>query len=139
MRALQQHIITDLQVSPAIDAGEQVRDRTTFLVDYLRASGATGLVLGISGGQDSTLAGRIAQLERVDPVAGGDGDLGSRSSELRGGSRKGERAALHEVAVDTLFVGDPADLRHRLDHCAAHCDRGIPTMAALKGLGGRRK
>lgn len=39
-----------------------------FLADYLTRTHATGYVLGISGGQDSTLAGRLAQLacERVD-------------------------------------------------------------------------
>jgi len=33
-----------------------------FLVDYLEKTGAKGYVLGISGGQDSTLAGKLAQL-----------------------------------------------------------------------------
>src|SRR5699024_4172792 len=38
-----------------------------FLEDYLRVSGAAGFVLGLSGGVDSTLAGRLAQsaVERV--------------------------------------------------------------------------
>lgn len=33
-----------------------------FLAEYLATTGAAGFVLGISGGQDSTLAGRLAQL-----------------------------------------------------------------------------
>ena len=61
-RKLQQHIISDLQVSARIDAAEEVRRRVDFLKAYLPRSGAAGFVLGISGGQDSTLAGRLAQL-----------------------------------------------------------------------------
>jgi len=62
MRPLQERIIAELDVSPSIDAAEQVRLRTAFLKDYLRAAGGRGLVLGISGGQDSSLAGRLCQL-----------------------------------------------------------------------------
>jgi len=62
MRALQQEIITDLGVVPTIDPDEQVRLRVAFLVDYVRTTGSKGLVLGISGGQDSSLAGRLCQL-----------------------------------------------------------------------------
>ncbi len=62
MRPLQQQIITALNVQASIDPREQVELRVTFLVDYLRRSGAKGLVLGISGGQDSSLAGRLCQL-----------------------------------------------------------------------------
>lgn len=62
MRPLQQKIISELQVQPAIQVDEQIRMRTTFLKDYLRTARAKGFVLGISGGQDSTLAGRLTQL-----------------------------------------------------------------------------
>ena len=59
---LQQDIINALGVRPLIDSEEEVSRRVDFLVDYLAATGANGFVLGISGGQDSTLAGRLAQL-----------------------------------------------------------------------------
>ncbi len=62
MRELQTRIIADLNVAPRIDPAEEVRARVTFLKDYLRRTGAAGFVLGISGGQDSSLAGRLAQL-----------------------------------------------------------------------------
>lgn len=62
MRSLQQEIITELQVRSVIHVAQQLRMRTDFLKDYLRASRARGFVLGISGGQDSTLAGRLCQL-----------------------------------------------------------------------------
>jgi NAD+ synthase len=62
MRELQKQIISELHVSPEIDPEEEARRRVDFLADYLKASGARGLVLGISGGQDSSLAGRLCQL-----------------------------------------------------------------------------
>jgi NAD+ synthase len=62
MATTREQIIRELRVSPSIDpAGEIVR-RVDFIADYLRSSPSRGLVLGISGGQDSTLAGRLCQL-----------------------------------------------------------------------------
>lgn len=59
---MQQQIADDLGVRPDIDPEAEIERRIGFLVDYLRTTGAKGYVLGISGGQDSTLAGRLAQL-----------------------------------------------------------------------------
>lgn len=69
---LQQEIAQTLGVKPEIDPAAEVERRVTFLVDYLEKTGARGLVLGISGGQDSTLAGRLAQLA-VERVRDGGG------------------------------------------------------------------
>ncbi|MGL4338835.1 MAG: ammonia-dependent NAD(+) synthetase [Rhodoglobus sp.] len=62
MTPLQARIIYDLNVQPTIIPADQVRMRIDFLTEYLRVSGAKGFVLGISGGQDSSLAGRLCQL-----------------------------------------------------------------------------
>jgi NAD+ synthase len=62
MRERQAKIIEELHVSPQIDPAAEVERRVGFLVDYLRDTGAAGFVLGISGGQDSSLAGRLSQL-----------------------------------------------------------------------------
>lgn len=59
---LQQQIIEEMGTKPTIDPAEEVERRVQFLADYLEATGTKGLVLGISGGQDSTLAGRLCQL-----------------------------------------------------------------------------
>ncbi|MFW0697930.1 ammonia-dependent NAD(+) synthetase [Pantoea sp. R13S299] len=60
--SLQQEIIEALGVKPTIDAEQEVRVSVDFLKAYLkRHSGLKTLVLGISGGQDSTLAGKLAQ------------------------------------------------------------------------------
>ena len=62
MRELQAKIIEEMGVQPRIDRAEEVRKRVTFLKEYLRATHTKGFVLGISGGLDSSLAGRLAQL-----------------------------------------------------------------------------
>lgn len=60
---LQQEIIRELGVVPTIDAKAEIRNSIEFLKAYLQKNPfLKTLVLGISGGQDSTLAGRLAQL-----------------------------------------------------------------------------
>ncbi|WP_433565337.1 ammonia-dependent NAD(+) synthetase [Nocardia sp. CA-151230] len=62
MGNLRAQIIAELGVLPDIEPKTEVRRRIDFLKDYLRSTPATGFVLGISGGQDSTLTGRLCQL-----------------------------------------------------------------------------
>lgn len=62
MRELQATIAADLDVQPTIDPEQEVARRVGFLRDYLTTTGAKGYVLAVSGGQDSTLAGRLVQL-----------------------------------------------------------------------------
>lgn len=62
MKKTQQTIIDELHVKPVIDCEEEVNTRVAFLKDYLLHTGKKGYVLAISGGQDSALAGRLAQL-----------------------------------------------------------------------------
>jgi NAD+ synthase len=83
MRPEQQRIISSLSVSPAIDPAAEVESRVGFLVEYLRATGAAGLVLGVSGGQDSSLAGRLCQLA-VERVRSGASDAtGATGTQAR--------------------------------------------------------
>lgn len=61
--ALQQEIIAALGVKPTIDVQQEVRTSVDFLKAYLKAHPfLKSLVLGISGGQDSTLAGKLSQM-----------------------------------------------------------------------------
>lgn len=62
MAGLQNEIIAALKVKSEIDPKKEVRDRVDFLKLYLKKTGMEGYVLGISGGQDSTLAGKLAQV-----------------------------------------------------------------------------
>ena len=65
MRELQEKIVAQMGVRPNMteeQAREEVQRRVQFLCDYAKATGTHGFVLGISGGIDSTLAGRRCQL-----------------------------------------------------------------------------
>lgn len=61
--SLQTDIIKELGVKAQIDPQEEIRKSIDFLKTYLRKHPfLKTFVLGISGGQDSSLAGRLAQL-----------------------------------------------------------------------------
>lgn len=51
-----------LGVSPSIDPHGAINRRVQFLVDYCLTTAMSGFVLGISGGQDSTLVGKLCQM-----------------------------------------------------------------------------
>lgn len=62
MRPLQKQIIETLLVQPSIDPETEFRRSVDFMKDYLKKYPfLKSLVLGISGGQDSTLGGYMAQ------------------------------------------------------------------------------
>ncbi|MFJ8670552.1 ammonia-dependent NAD(+) synthetase [Streptomyces sp. NPDC093589] len=61
-KALQQEIARDLQVTASFDAEQEIERRVAFLAERLTSTGLRALVLGISGGVDSTTAGRLCQL-----------------------------------------------------------------------------
>lgn len=62
MTSLQQTIIETLNAKSSIDVEKEIRNRVDFLKDFLRKTQMLGFVLGISGGQDSALAGKLAQM-----------------------------------------------------------------------------
>lgn len=63
MRPLQEKIIAVEKTQPTIDVTAEIRRSVDFLKDYLlKNTFLKTYVLGISGGQDSTLAGKLAQM-----------------------------------------------------------------------------
>ncbi|MDO4912889.1 MAG: ammonia-dependent NAD(+) synthetase [Lactobacillus sp.] len=63
MRPLQKEICAYEKVLPEIDPKEEIRKSIDFIKNFLKAnSGLKSLVLGISGGQDSTLTGKLCQM-----------------------------------------------------------------------------
>lgn len=63
MSELRDEILAEMKVKSSIDPKEEIRKRVDFLKSYLtKYSFIKTLVLGISGGQDSTLTGKISQL-----------------------------------------------------------------------------
>lgn len=71
MANVRDQILAELGVKPAIVPKVEIRQRVDFLKAYLRSTPATGFVLGISGGQDSTLTGRLCQLAAEELRADG--------------------------------------------------------------------
>ena len=63
MSNLQLQIIEELKVLPTINVDEEIRKTIDFLKDYAKKHAfVKGFVLGISGGQDSTLTGKLTQM-----------------------------------------------------------------------------
>jgi NAD+ synthase len=67
MRPIQLEIIDELGVLPTINVEKEKERRKDFLKNLLVNYNLNGFVLGISGGQDSALAGKLAQ-EAVNEV-----------------------------------------------------------------------
>ncbi|MCG3864552.1 MULTISPECIES: ammonia-dependent NAD(+) synthetase [unclassified Photobacterium] len=59
---MEQLIRTEMRVLPVIDVDFEIQRRVEFIQKKLKQSGCKSLVLGISGGVDSTTCGRLAQL-----------------------------------------------------------------------------
>ncbi|WP_050614924.1 ammonia-dependent NAD(+) synthetase [Bacillus testis] len=75
MRPLQAEIIKELGVKPEIDPKEEFRRSVDFMKEYLKKYPfMKSMVLGISGGQDSTLCGYMAQcaVNELNEEAGSD-------------------------------------------------------------------
>jgi NAD+ synthase len=63
MDSLQKQIVEEMMVSQNINPKEEIRRSIDFMKSYLKKhSFIKSLVLGISGGQDSTLLGKLAQM-----------------------------------------------------------------------------
>ncbi|MDF7672983.1 ammonia-dependent NAD(+) synthetase [Lactobacillus sp. ESL0701] len=74
MRPLQKEIIAYEHVLPEIDPKKEIRWSVDFLKDYLQANPfLKSYVLGISGGQDSTLTGKLTQMA-ISELRGETGD-----------------------------------------------------------------
>ena len=114
MRPIQQLITEEFGVKPTIDPAVEVEQRVQFLADYLAATHTKGFVLGISGGVDSTLAGRLAQMavERVR-ADGGDATFVAMRLPYRVQQDESDaQAAMDFVAADrevTFNIGDAVD------------------------------
>lgn len=61
---IKNEIMQELGVTPMerFDVATAIRDRIDYLKSYVRNAGMKGIVLGISGGVDSSTAGRLSQI-----------------------------------------------------------------------------
>lgn len=113
---LQTEIITALEVvdPETFDAATEAERRIEFLARYLRDTGTRGLVLGISGGVDSTVAGRLCQLA-CERVRDGGGDASFVAVRLPYRVQKDEEDAARALEfigadiVETVDIGEATD------------------------------
>lgn len=74
MSELQSIIVEEMKVQPTIDSDKTIESIKHFIKEYITShSFIKTLVLGISGGQDSTLAGKLVQLAVNELNEAGDG------------------------------------------------------------------
>lgn len=134
MRDLQARIIEELHVEPVVEPADQVRRRVDFLKAYLAASGAKGLVLGISGGQDSSLAGRLCQLA-VDELAAEGRPARFVAVRLPYGVQRDEDDA--QLALDFIRPAEVVDfnIKGGVDGLAAEYADAIGTPVSDFGKG----
>jgi NAD+ synthase len=103
-----QSIAAELLVRPHFEAAVEAKRRTAFLADYLVASGMQALVLGISGGVDSSTAGRLCQLA-VERVRAGGGQARFIAMRLPHGQQRDEadaQLALRFIQPDEALTVD---------------------------------
>jgi NAD+ synthase len=101
-------IAAELQVAPQFHAAAEADRRIAFIADYLAASGLESLVLGISGGVDSTTAGRLCQLA-VERLRAGGRTARFIAMRLPAGQQRDEadaQAALQFIRADEVITTD---------------------------------
>ncbi len=99
MRPLQAEIIKTLRVQAEIDPQAEIRKSVDFMKAYLKKhSFLKALVLGISGGQDSTLAGKLSQMAISElRQETGDSDYKFIAVRLPYGQQTDEQDALDAI------------------------------------------
>ena len=108
MRPLQREIIKYEHVLPQIDPQKEIRRSVDFLKDYLKANTfLKSYVLGISGGQDSTLAGKLCQMA-ISEMRSETGDNSYQFIAVR--LPYGVQADAQDAADAVAFQGPDQDL-----------------------------
>lgn len=129
-------IIAEMRVLPQIDAEFEIRRRVDFIKQRLIASGMKTLVLGISGGIDSTTCGRLAQLA-VNELNQGDSDYQFIAVRLPYAAQQDEAEA--QLAVEfiqpskaiTVNIQAAADAIHQASW-SAMAAMGLATATAAQ-------
>ena len=112
-------------------AREEVQRRVQFLCDYAKATGTRGFVLGISGGIDSTLAGRLCQLasEKLNAEGYQAQFMAVRLPYKTQVDEEDAQKALEFIAPRPCrhlqYYGCGRWLRHRLHGCRGHAHQRL--------------
>lgn len=127
---MEQMIRNEMRVLPSIDPQFEITRRIEFIKRKLLESGCTSLVLGISGGVDSTTCGRLAQLaiEQLNAETG-SGNHQFIAVRLPYGEQKDEDEAQLALSFIKPTHSVSVNIKGGVDgtHAATH--------AALEGTG----
>ncbi|PSL51331.1 NH(3)-dependent NAD(+) synthetase [Salsuginibacillus halophilus] len=110
MGKTQNEIIRELDAKSSIYVEEEIRKRVDFLKTYAKTANVQGFVLGISGGQDSALAGVLAQ-QAVNELNEAGGTYAFTAARLPYGEQVDEddaAAVMKWLAPDRSFDIDIA-------------------------------
>lgn len=122
-----EQIIAQMRVLPEIDVDNEISRRVSFIKKQLQSAGMTSLVLGISGGVDSTTCGRLAQLAVDELNKEHGGGFQFIAVRLPYGTQRDEDEAqlavrfIKPTKALTVNIKDAADALHQ------------STLAALDG------
>nr|WP_215660394.1 ammonia-dependent NAD(+) synthetase [Secundilactobacillus kimchicus] len=134
VRALQREIIEALKVKPEIDPAVEIRRSVDFLKQYLTTTGLKGLVLGISGGQDSTLAGALSQQAVAELRTATGQDFQFIAVRLPYGVQADEQDAMAAIDFMKPDVTMRVDIKPATDAAvAAVADNGLQVTDFNKG------
>lgn len=133
--SLQTKIIAEMGVKPTINAEEEIRVSVDFLKAYLvKHSFLKTLVIAVSGGQDSTLAGRIAQIAVSELREEAQADVQLLAVRLPYGVQLDEadaQDALTFIGADELFT---VNIKASVDATqAALAEAGVVLSDFVKG------
>ncbi|MGF1772890.1 ammonia-dependent NAD(+) synthetase [Vibrio wakamikoensis] len=134
---MEQLIRDEMRVLPSIDPQFEIERRVAFIKSKLQQSGCKSIVLGISGGVDSTTCGRLAQLAVNELNQASDSnDYQFIAVRLPYGEQKDEDEAqlalsfiepTHSVSVN---IKAGVDGLHAASHVALEGTGLLPTDAA---------
>ena len=93
---MEQKIRENMRVLASIDPSQEVKRRVDFIKTKLKQSGCKSLVLGISGGIDSTTCGKLAQIatDEMNQVLKGPSINDVVSKGVDGGPQKSDEKRL---------------------------------------------
>lgn len=120
MRPLQAKIVAELGTKPEINPAEEIRRSVDFLKAYVhKNSFLKSFVLGISGGQDSTLAGRLGQIAAEELRQEGFADFQFFAIRLPYGVQKDEVDAKRALDFIKPDVSLSLDIKTTVDAMSA--------------------
>lgn len=116
MRPLQQEIIDNFHVKPKIDPETEAREIIDFMKTYVKHNTfIKSFVLGISGGQDSTLLGKMAQMAVDELNQESDGGYEFHALRLPYGKQNDEQDALDALDFISPTHQATIDIRPSVD------------------------